>query len=349
MSEQPKSFDYWDYFAGECERANAPLYAQIIRGVMGDPDLKEFASHVKKGQPQANMLLASVHLLLLRGAQDDLRRFYPNLNGGRRIEGEDPFPHFKDFVEAHRAELAPLIVTGVTNTNEVARCSTLHAGFRAVARQAGKPLNLIEIGPSAGLNLIWDKYRVRYRHDGKTFEVGAPEPALTIDCELRGGAMPPLGPTPKVASRVGLELNPVDLGNPDSRDWLRALVWPDQVERFQRLEKVIEIFRREKVEIRSGDALALLSDTIARIPESEAVCVYHTYVTYQFSDAMRETLNDILTVAGLRRPLWRLSAEGSLASVGEAPLLLGHYHDGVHETRELALCHPHGAWLEWRA
>ena len=97
MSEQT-SFDYWGYFIAETERANAPLYTQIVRGIAGDDELKALAARVATGQPPANILLASVQYLLLRGAEHPLRRFYPNLNGGQRIEGEDPFPQFRDFV-----------------------------------------------------------------------------------------------------------------------------------------------------------------------------------------------------------------------------------------------------------
>src|SRR5690242_10346766 len=78
--EAQNSFDYWDYFIAETERANAPLYTQIVRGIAGDSALRELAARVKTGQPPANILLASVHYLLLRGAQHPLRRFYPNLN-----------------------------------------------------------------------------------------------------------------------------------------------------------------------------------------------------------------------------------------------------------------------------
>src|SRR5581483_5628464 len=122
---------------------NADLYTAITRGITCDVKLKELASHARMGQPQANVLFASVHFLLLRGAQHPLRRFYPNLNGGRGVEGEDPFPVFKDFVDVYGPELLPLIANGVTNTNEVARCSALHAGFREVAIQAGEPLHLV--------------------------------------------------------------------------------------------------------------------------------------------------------------------------------------------------------------
>lgn len=347
MAEQ-KSFDYWGYFIAETERANAPLYTRIVRGIAGDNGLKELAARVQKGQPAANVLLASVHYLLLRDAVHPLRRFYPNLNGGNRIEHEDAFPLFKDFVGTHLPELTPLIEKGVTNTNEVGRCSALHAGFRAVAKETGEPLHLIEIGPSAGLNLLWDTYRVHYRRGEAVIAAGPEDAPLTIECELRGDKTPPAGPAPKIASRVGLERNPVDLSNPEQRTWLKALVWPDHLARFERLEKAIEIFRANPAEIWEGDALSLLPNAIARVPEDQPVCVYHTYVVYQFSEEMREALNNILVMASLRRPIWRLSCEGSLTTVGEAPMRLRHYADGRKESRILAACQSHGAWLEWR-
>lgn len=343
MSE---SFDYWAFFVGEARRANSPLYARLAEGVGRNSELRAFAATAKKGQPHANILFAAVHFLLLRGDQDPLRRFYPDLNGWKTIEGEDPFPAFEDFVDAHRAELAPIVASRITNTNEVGRCSMLHAGFRAIAAEAGEPLNLIEIGPSAGLNLIWDRYGVRYRRGSDVFQVDTPDPALVIDVELRGDRVPPFGRAPKVASRVGLELNPVDLGDPDQRDWLKALIWPENRLRFERLDAALAAYADAKPVIRIGDALALLPNALRDAPEHQPVCVYHTYVTYQFTDDMREALDNLLIMAGLRRPIWRLSAEGSIS--GENTLMLQRYHDGTREVRKLALCHPHGAWLEWQ-
>jgi hypothetical protein len=342
MSE---SFDYWDFFMGEALRANSPLYARFAEGVRRDPELRAFAATAKKGQPHANILFAAVHFLLLRGAQHPLRRFYPDLNDWKTVEGDDPFPAFKDFIESHRAELAPIVASRITNTNEVGRSGMLHAGFSAVAIEAGEPLNLIEIGPSAGLNLIWDRYGVRYIRGAEIFSVDTPDPALTIDVELRGDKVPPLGLAPKVASRVGLELNPVNLDDPDARDWLRALIFPEHRLRVERLAAALRAYTDAKPQIRVGDALALLPNALRDAPEHQPVCVYHTYVTYQFSGEMREALDNLLTAAGLRRPVWRLSAEGTLS--GENPLTLHRYHDGTRESRQLALCHPHGAWLEW--
>jgi hypothetical protein len=344
MNDKP--FDYWKFFVDEAHRANSPLYARLAEGVGADEALKEFASHVRKGQPPANILFGAVHYLLLRGAQHPLRRFYPNLGGTTRVEDEDPFPVFQDFVASHRAELEPLIASKVTNTNEVGRCALLHQAFRAVAAEAGEPLNLIEIGPSAGLNLIWDKYGVRYHLGGETFELPVPHAALTLDCELRGDKLPPFGLNPAVASRVGLELNPVDLSDPDQRDWLRALVWPDTKGRFERLEAALKIYEQDKPHIRVGNALTLLPDALRDAPENQPVCVYHSYVVYQFSGEMRDALESILTMAGLRRPVWRIGIEGGLNGINTVAMT--KYHDGVRDERVLALCHPHGAWLDWQ-
>jgi hypothetical protein len=341
------TFDYWAFFADETRRMHAPLYTHIVEGIAADDDLKALAATVRKGQPMANILLAAVHLLLLRGAQHPLRRFYPNLNGGERLDGENPFPHFKAFVGEHRAELAPLIASKVTNTNEVGRCVFLHAAFRVVAAEAGEPLHLVEIGPSAGLNQRWDEYGVRYHRGRGVLRVGPADASLVLDVELRGDVLPPTGATPRVASRVGLELNPVDLSDPDQRDWLRALVWPDQVTRFSQLEKALEIAKGEKSAIRVGDALALLPDVLAELPRDEPVCVYHTFVTYQFSEEMRQALDDMLIAVSLRRPVWRISIEGTLS--GEAPMLLYRYKDGSREKRTLAYCSAHGTWLQWCA
>src|SRR5262249_34698431 len=140
----------------------------------------------------------------------------------------------------------------------------------------------IEIGPSAGLNLIWDRYGVRYTHDGRSVAIISPEAELVLDCELKGGRTPPMDKTPLVGSRVGLERNPVDLTNQDDRDWLRALIWPDEVARMRRFERAFMLAQKAGPEIRKGDALELLPDALAEVPANETACVYHTIAVYQF-------------------------------------------------------------------
>lgn len=339
--------DYWEFFADDARRTGSLLYSRLAAAIGKDAELKALAARAKAGQPHANLILGAVHFLLLRGADDPLKRFYPSVGGAVSAEGEDPFPDFRAFVFRHLDHVEPLIATRVTNTNEIGRSALLHPGFRAIANDAASPpLSLIEIGPSAGLNLIWDRYGVRYHKDGATVAAIRPDAPLIVECELRGDKVPPTGPAPTIGGRVGLELNPVDLSNRDDRDWLRALIWPDQVLRLKRLDRAIELFAREKPEIRAGDALALLPDALAGVPRDQAPVVYHTIAVYQFSRDMREALESILTVAGLRRPVWRLAFEydGSLYVLSAI-----RYSDGARDETRLASCHPHGSWLEWLA
>ncbi len=147
------------------------------------------------------------------------------------------------------------------------RCCIPH--FARSRNEAGAPLNLIEIGPSAGLNLIWDRYGVNYNRDGKTWRPSRPMRRLSSNANCVAKKSRPPGRHPRVGRRMGLELNPVDLSNADDRDWLRALMWPDQIARLERLDKAMALFREGKPEIREGDALALLSDALREMPESE--------------------------------------------------------------------------------
>jgi len=342
MSEKP--LDYWQFFADDARRTGSELYARLSEGVRGDAELRAMCANARPGQPHANLLFGAVHFLLLRGAQHPLRAFYPDLGGA---SAGDPFPVFRDFCLVHRVELEALINTRVTNTNEVGRSAILHPGFRAAAEATKAPLYTIEIGPSAGLNLIWDSYGVRYRKDGKTIAAIAPDAPLVIECESRGDKIPPTGASPKIAGRIGLELNPVDLSNIDDRDWLRALMWPDQISRLERLDKAIALFAKAHPKILAGDALALLPEAMAEAPQDAAICVYHTIAVYQFSRAMKQALDDILTAAGLRRPVLRLSFE--MEALHECELKLIRYHDGTKDERVLAASHPHGTWIEWRA
>jgi hypothetical protein len=345
--------DYWNFFSQDAKRTGSTLYSRLAESIGQDAELKALAARARKGQPHANLILGAVHFLLLRGRDDPLKRFYASVGGTVAAEGEDPFPDFRAFVLKYRDEIAPLIGTRVTNTNEVGRSALLHPGFCVAGQIAGESLSLIEVGPSAGLNLIWDKYGVRYLRKGATVASTGDDAPLVIDCEARGDAIPPLSPAPKVASRVGLELNPVDLANADDRDWLRALIWPDQVPRLRRLERAIELFRKEEPPILAGDALALLPDVLAEVPRGSTPVVYHTIAVYQFSREMKEALENILTIAGLRRPVFRLSFEMETTDAGGIAnpyvLSLIRYADGTRQETPLARAHPHGTWLEWLA
>jgi hypothetical protein len=203
----------------------APLYVPICNGIAGDPDLLAIAAEAQPGQPAPNLLLAAVHDLLLADANDPLAAFYPDLTATPRPFAE-VYPFFRTFTLAQREAIVALVQTRLVQTSQVRRCAGLLPAFALVHERAGRlPLALVEVGPSAGLNLLLDRYAYHYS-DGSS--VGGPS-ALTLRCDLRGEVRPPIpAAIPPIASRVGLDLNPIDVRDDAATRWLRALIWPGE-------------------------------------------------------------------------------------------------------------------------
>lgn len=330
-------------FASHC-LPGSPLYADLAERIAADSALLDLAARTRAGQPPANMLLGAVHELLLRGAQHPLAGYYPSLGGAGR-PGAAAFAAFRDFCLGHAGPLGELLATRLTQTNETRRCAYLLPAFAMVQASAGRPLALIEVGPSAGLNLNFDRYWYDYGEGRVCGEAGS---AVQIGCELSGPARPPLpAHPPAVAWRVGVDLNPVNIAEEAEVRWLEALIWPEHTERVARLRAAIAIARTYPPPLVRGDALALLPELIAAAPADTALCVYHTHVTYQFNPAMRARLSELLAQASQGRPIYRLGCESYGKDHPE--LTLTHYRAGGEaEERPLAVVSAHGRWIEWR-
>jgi len=317
-------------------RVRSKLYAQLSKRILEDPELLELAARSPIGQPPPNLFFGAVHYLLLRGAGHALARLYPSLNGGRDV-AEDPYPAFRDFCLANADAINDLIRRRTVQTNEVGRSSALQRGFAVVARRTGLPLALLEIGASAGLNLIGDRYRYSYGE----LEMGDPTAGVHIECRLRGELKPPLGIAP-VAWRLGIDRNPIDTRDADQALWLRALVWPDQPWRAELLLAAIDCARDDPPRVVRGDALDLLPEALAAAPPEAAVCVYSSFTLYQLRPPETERLESLLADAGGRRPIHRLSLEWNPA---DRPYL--ELRDPAGDRVRLAAAQDHGQWLEW--
>ena len=346
--------EYWRYFAGEAAKGgDCPLYETVSNAIADDAEVQAITLTARPGQPPANMLFAAVHYALLDGAQHELRRYYGHLLKPGEAEtaiGPGTYRVFRDFVMTHRPVIDPLIATRVTNTNEVRRCSFLRAGYATIAARMNDPLHIIELGPSAGLNLNWDRYGYRYVHaDGRALD-GGPASSLTIDSAWRGETPPPVpSAPPAVAARIGLELNPVDLSSAADRRWLLALLWPGLPDRMERMRKALEIAVQFPPTIRAGDALAHLPEELAAVAPESTPVVAHSMVTYQWNQPMWDRLEAILTEASMQRPVFRLFQDSIERSLDPAtyPLRLRVYDAGAMREEVLGEVHHHGAWIAW--
>lgn len=327
-------------FADECQPGSA-LYAYLSPLIAADADLVALACATRPGQPAPNMLFGAAHYLLRAAPDHPLAGYYPTL-GGAAPPGPGAFAAFRSFCLERAAAIRAILAARITQTNETRRCAYLLPAFQTVAALSGLPLALIEIGPSAGLNMRWDSYH----YDYGDVQAGDPASPVQIASELRGPLRPPIpARMPAVAWRRGVEISPIDLGDADTVRWLEALIWPENTERLERLRAAIGLARADPPPIVAGDALELLPELIGSAPPGAAACVYHTHVVYQLSPQGRARLDAILAAAGRARPIYRLGCEGS--KLGDARLGLTIYSVADPTERPLAVSSGHGDWVEW--
>ena len=334
----------------------SPLYAELSYGISLDHELLELAAQKRRRQPAPNMLFAAVQYLLLSGGryrEHPLAAHYPIVSGEDRPM-EPAFPTFRDFCLSHRDVILDLIRNRRTQTNVVRRCTCLLPAFSMVQREAAQPLALIDVGASAGLNLNVDRYRYRYLRGGQEEAVwGRPRANVSLEAELRGeGPMPALAEDLGIEFRGGIDLNPIDLRNEDELLWLRALIWPEHVERHQRLIDAAAELRRSPVDLRGGDAVELLPEMIADAPPEAALTVYSTVALYQIPAEGREQIFRTLTQTSQDRPVWLVTLELRMEDIDEVQmpsLSLTRFVNGAAERQVLAKSSPHGWWIEWAA
>ena len=127
----------------------------------------------------------------------------------------------------------------------------------------------MEVGASAGLCLLPDRYAYDY---GGTI-LGDPASPVRLSCEPRGPVLIPATP-PEVVWRRGIDLAPVDLGDPDAVRWLESCVWPDQPQRLARLRAAVEVARADPPLVLQGDLLDQVGPVVAQAPAGATVVVF---------------------------------------------------------------------------
>ena len=332
-----------------------PLYATLSARGANDADIVALVSRGNEGAAPMH-LFSSVHYLLLQDPSDPLSRFFATLTPSPEPP-EDAFPEFVRFCREHRERILKLLDTRTVQTTYAERCRTVMPLLSRVADEAGEPLNLVEIGCSAGVLLTFDKYAYELEHGGR---VGAADAPLTLSLAVIGGS--PLR-IPRIGARIGLDLHVLDASSEDERRWLLALSFPEHREQQAVLATALNVVARTPIRMIEGDALDTLPAVLAETPDP--LCVFHSACLMYWPSQAKAALDALLVDASRNRSIYRVAMEptdrfiseqkgrtdGSEQSGGGARIggeaIITRYHGSVVDRIATARTAPHYGSVEW--
>jgi hypothetical protein len=320
---------------------SSPLYEHLSLAIAKDQQMLSLAAHCRKGERAPNLFFAAVHLLLLKGTRHPLSLYYRSLTGSCTAT-DDPSPTFRSFCLEYDEEIRSLISARMVQTNEVRRCIAIMPALILVSREAkGRPLYLVEIGASAGLNLLWDRYAYDYGEMRRCGDMNSP---VQIKCAVKGNSIPPLPERfPEVSARVGNDVNPLDVNDPEATLWLRALVWPEQEERAELLQQAVEVTRQNPPILIRGDGVESLRVVIEAVPKNSVLCIIRMFTP--IAPISRDRLSSLISSYGAKRDVFVVSSKSH--GRDESELLLRSFVNGIMTEKCVAYFQNHGAWIEW--
>ncbi|MBD7919855.1 DUF2332 domain-containing protein [Cellulomonas sp. Sa3CUA2] len=257
-------------FATREARGTSPTYEEWATGVSTDPQVTALLDTLPAGKRQPNLVFAAARWHGASGGYDDLRRTL--------------LTRWDDVAATVRAR--------ATQTNEAGRCATL-LPFLARLPQ---PLALLEVGASAGLCLLPDRYS--YRYDSADGGERSLDPAdgpspVVLPCTL-GPVVAAPERLPEVVWRAGVDLAPVDVTDDDACAWLETLVWPEHDERRARLRAALAVARTDPPRVVAGDLLDVLPTLAAQAPTHATLVVLHSAVLAYLTPQARASFVELV-------------------------------------------------------
>lgn len=312
---------WYRWFANHEAEGQSQLWAELASRIADDSELLRFLASLPPSKRQPNLFLASYRSLF--GAPAD-------------------WATFRSTMLSEPSRVATRMLERSTQTNEPGRCAVL----LPILATLPQPLALIEVGASAGLCLLPDNYGYDYggrqivpldQHDSPLFVCEA-SPNTRIPDNL-----------PEVAWRIGLDLNPLDVMDPEQMTWLETLVWPGQEARQKRLKKAIEVARRDPPRIVRGDILNDLKALMEQVPAGLTTVIFHSAV-----------LNYLPTQEGRDRFADQALALADYWIANESPMVLPQIAAKVPDAvagsfllslnaQPIAWTNPHGSSIRWIA
>lgn len=311
-----------DHFAEQakwCEELGSPFTAELLRA---------FGTDLSAGGPMAAIcgnwtgnprkdalglrIAGALHHAVLTGVAPELAAAYPV--PGRDWTMADVWPAAKAWLGQNLHHVQRFIESP-PQTNETRRSIALLPGFLELSARYDHPMNLLELGASAGLNQNWDAYR--YDTDAWRWGEGR---EVTISTDWQGPPAGHLDARPEIAARAACDLSPVDLSDDTAVSRLKCYTWPDQFDRLERLDAAVSIAQARGTQVDKADALDWLRKRLANRPSGQLTVVYHSvFLIYPPKDVIESIIGLIEETghaATTERPLAWLCMESEALFAG---------------------------------
>jgi hypothetical protein len=347
------------------------LTAAQFEVLRDDPELLGIAATIAPDRLPPLLFGAAATSLVLETAPPGLRDWFPTVGQAQPPLGPGFHDRYRTFCLDHREQLLDLCARHRYQMNEVGRCADLLPAL-ASAVADGRELALVDIGTGAGLALHLDRYRYVFRGPhGSTATVGDPESEVVLETEVRGAHAAPLAAAlPRIAERVGIDIEPLDIEDPGVRSWLAACI-PQEIGAVTRFHRAVKVASAHPARTVRGDVGDALPDVLASLPDDLLVCLVDSYVHVFFAAADLVRFRELVDRVGSERDLdWvsldplvplGASANRTVAGMPVPPGLIERnrregvfgvlgrlgYRQGRRSADLLAIAHPGAAWLEW--
>ncbi|WP_337874628.1 DUF2332 domain-containing protein [Exiguobacterium sp.] len=280
------------------------LYEVLARETAQNEWLLSLCEEIPEGQPAPNLLFAAVHELVLQHQSDELATYYPSATKNPK-QPENAFPSFLVFCHTYEDEIRNRLMTRRVQTNEIQRCSYLYPIFSMIQQQTKRPLGLLEIGTSAGLQLFVDQYAYVY-NDVPLHPTNTSSVTISATVESKEPIHLETAVPFKIGTRLGVDLNVIDLTDEAELSWLNALIWPEHDTRRQMLDAAMQDVNFDKVTLIEGDGVTLLHELAMRVPDTETLCIFHTHVANQMPRPVKEELLEQVKRIGQQRDVFHI-------------------------------------------
>ena len=342
--KNPTIVSHFQNQANACRNMGSPFTATLCEHLIDHLNAETKTGYRIENWPDdpvadalALRLCGALHSIVIREPKTPLGRLYP----------DGIHPDFDTIlastIKTHDDYLSSWLDLP-PQTNETGRASALLPGLLQISRQTQQPIQLVEIGSSAGLNLQLHQFFYRYNQQNW----GNPNSPVILNPEVSGD-IPDLEGLLTITSTTGCDISPLDTRDQQAQLRLRSYVWPDQQHRVDRLNGAIQLALQTPPELLAMDAADFVETQLANRTSNNAFVVMHSivwqYLPHQTQRRIEDALHKFGSIADHSNPIFWLRLEGVGDKEPGASLMLDTWPN--HETITLARSCFHGNWIKF--